>query len=302
MVKNVLFLLVLSLVTLRVSAQEVLMFGGDIEVEPVDIDALLADGPAKAQKDVLKNKPQMLLLLRQIYLMRALAAEAEKQGLAEDALIQAKLRRQRERLLYLERLQQLDEQPLPDFAQAAKEQYLGNSDTYTIPEKVKAQHILIATTDRMPKYHPKEEALELARKVKAEVDTGRSFDDLVAEFSEDVVTKKNKGSLGFFTQGSMVDPVDKAVFAMHEPGQVSDIVESQFGYHIIKLNNRYPARKQSFEQVKDDIMERLKKDFIEKRRQIYFDELLQRNDAKIYEDLLENYMEERLQALDAKQK
>ncbi|MEW8311576.1 MAG: hypothetical protein AB2650_09115, partial [Candidatus Thiodiazotropha taylori] len=122
--------------------EDVLMFGGDIKVERIDLDALLVDGPVKAQQDVLANKKQVLQLLRQTYLIRALADEYKQQGLADNKLLQAKMRRQQERTLYLERLKQIDEQPIPDFSDAAKEQYLGNPDEYSIPEKVDARHIL----------------------------------------------------------------------------------------------------------------------------------------------------------------
>ncbi|MCU7921191.1 MAG: peptidylprolyl isomerase [Candidatus Thiodiazotropha sp. (ex Dulcina madagascariensis)] len=280
------------------AADDVLMFGGDIKVERVDIDALLADGPAKARKDVLNNHKQMLQLLRQTYLIRAMASEALERGLSEDKLFQAKLRRQRERMLYLERLKQIDDQPLPDFEPAAKEQYQGNPDAYTIPERVGAKHILIATTDRLPQYHSKEEALEIIKKVKAEADSGRSFEDLVAAYSEDPASRKNQGSLGLFGRGAMVKPVEEAVFAMHKPGQISDIVESQFGYHLIKLTGRYAAQKLPFEQEKEKIVEQLKKDFIQQRREAYFDELLKKNKASIYEDLLEDYVSKRLRQIE----
>jgi peptidyl-prolyl cis-trans isomerase C len=279
------------------AADDVLMFGGDIEVERVDLDALLSDGPVNAQKDVLNDKNRVLKLLRQTYLIRALAAEAQAQGLGEDQLFQAKLRRQRERMFYLERLKQIDSEPVPDFEQAAKEQYQGNPQAHSIPEKVEAKHILIATTDRLPVYHSKAEALEIAKKVKAELDTGRSFEDLVAAYSEDTLSKRNQGSLGLFKRGSMVDPVDKAVFAMKKPGEISDIVESKFGYHIIKLVGHYPAKKLPYEQVKPKIIEQMKKDFIQQRREAYFDQLLKKNKASIYEDLVEDYIGKRLEKI-----
>ncbi|MCG8012528.1 MAG: hypothetical protein JAY64_12625, partial [Candidatus Thiodiazotropha weberae] len=97
--------------------ENVLMFGGDIKVERVDLDALLSDGPVNAQKDVLNSKKKVLQLLRQTFLIRALAEEYKKQGLDDNELFRAKLRRQQERMLYIERLQQIDDQPIPDFEQ-----------------------------------------------------------------------------------------------------------------------------------------------------------------------------------------
>jgi parvulin-like peptidyl-prolyl isomerase len=272
------------------------MFGGDIEVTDVDLDALLSSGPEDARDKVIGDKKQLLKLLRQIYLIRALSEEAEKSGIADSELFQAKLRRQREKLLYMERLKQIDDEPIPDFEKAAKEQYEGNPEAFTIPERFEAKHILISTTDRLPKHHSKEEALEIIKKVKAELDSGtRTFEQLVMVYSEDTVTQKNQGSLGLFKRGSMVKPFDEAVAALHKPGEVSDIVETQFGYHLIKLLKRYAPQKLTYEQVKDKIIEKMKGDFIQTRRETYFDELLKKKDASIYEDRVEAYADKHQQ-------
>ncbi len=275
----------------------VLMFGNDIEVSQSDLDALLSEGPVNARKDVLEDKDKILKLLRQTFLIRALADEARENGLDKDELIQAKLQRQADKILYLERMKQIDAQPLPDFEQAAKEQYLSNEAAHTVPEKVSAKHILIATTDKLPVYHERAEALEIAKKVKKELDEGRSFDDLIKLYSEDTSTKKNHGSLGIFSRGSMVKPIEDAVFAMHEPGETSDIIESQFGFHIIKLLNRFKPMKLPYEQERPKIIEKLKNEYIQNRREVYFDELLKKKHASIYEDLVEAYMTESLESL-----
>ncbi|MCG7983997.1 MAG: peptidylprolyl isomerase [Candidatus Thiodiazotropha lotti] len=298
-----LFLVVLlGLLSASVSSSEegVLMFGGDINVERIDLDALLVDGPVKAQKDVLNSKKQMLQLLRQIYLIRALSEEYKKQGLADNELLQAKIRRQQEKMLYIQRLKQIDEEPIPEFEQAAREQYLGNPDAYTIPERADARHILISTTDRLVDYHERGEALEIAKQVKAKLDAGERFEDLVPIYSEDPRSKDNQGTLGIIKRTADAKPVVKAAFNL-KPGGISDIVESQFGFHIVKLVKKFPPRKQSYEQVKPGIIEKLTKDFIAKRREAYFDKLLESNDAAIYEDLVEEYIAKRLEDLDKQQ-
>jgi peptidyl-prolyl cis-trans isomerase C len=296
-----LFLVVLlGLLSTSASSSEegVLMFGGDIKVERIDLDALLVDGPVKAQKDVLNNKKQMLQLLRQVFLIRALSEEYKKQGLEDNKLMQAKLRRQEEKMLYLERLKQIDDQPIPDFEQAAKEQYLGNPDAFTIPERAEARHILISTTDRLVDYHERDEALEIAKQVKAKLDAGERFEDLVPIYSEDPKSKDNQGALGIILRTSDAKPVVKAAFALKKLGDVSDIVESPFGFHIVKLVKRFPPKKQNFDQVRPGIIEKMTKEYITTRREAYFDELLKSNDAAIYEDLVEDYIANRLEELD----
>jgi parvulin-like peptidyl-prolyl isomerase len=289
-------LLTLCLSPVASIAAETLMFGSGIEVEDVDLDVLLLSGPEHARKTVVGDHNQLLKLLRQIYLIRALSEEAEASGITDSELFQAKLRRQREKLLYMERLKEIDAKPLPDFSEAAKEKYQGDPEAFTLPERFEAKHILISTTDRLPKHHPKEEALALIKKVKAELDNGeRTFEDLVDLYSEDAVTRKNNGSLGLFKRGSMVKPFDEAVAALKKPGEVSDIVETQFGYHLIKLLKRYPPQKLTYDQVKEKIVEKMKTEYIQNRREIYFDKLLKKNKASIYEDKVEAYAEKQLQ-------
>lgn len=293
---RLLLILTLCLSPVASMAAETLMFGGDIVVEDVDLDVLLLNGPEDARDKVIGDHKQLLKLLRQIYLIRALSKEAEKDGIGDSELFQAKLRRQREKLLYVERLKEIDAEPIPDFHEAAREHYEGNPEAYTLPERFEAKHILISTTDRLPKNHPKEEALELIKKVKAELDKGeKTFDDLVNIYSEDTVTRSNQGSLGLFKRGSMVKPFDEAVAALKKPGEVSGIVETKFGYHLIKLLNRYAPQKLTYDQVKEKIIEKMRAEYIQTRREAYFDKILKQNKASIYEDKVEAYAEKHQQ-------
>ena len=76
------------------------------------------------------------------------------------------------------------------------------------------------------------EKLSVAQDLKTRISKGESFTNLAKEYSIDV-SKKRGGDLGFFARGAMVSEFEKAAFAL-EKGQVSDIVKTQFGYHIIK--------------------------------------------------------------------
>ncbi|NOX88038.1 MAG: hypothetical protein GXO77_03360 [Calditrichaeota bacterium] len=106
-------------------------------------------------------------------------------------------------------------------------------------EEVKARHILISykgargsKSDRT-----KEEALKLAQKIAKEAKTGKlSFNYLAEKYSDDPSAKTNKGDLGYFTWGQMVDPFQKVAFAL-KPGQISEPVETVYGYHIIKVED-----------------------------------------------------------------
>lgn len=101
---------------------------------------------------------------------------------------------------------------------------------------VKASHILLDT---------EEEAKEILERVKE----GEDFNALAREYSTDPSVKNNSGDLGYFRHGMMVEPFERAAFAL-EPGEISDIVKSEYGYHIIKVEDKTIDR---FEDVKDEL-------------------------------------------------
>lgn len=102
------------------------------------------------------------------------------------------------------------------------------------PGSIRASHILIsyAGIPRTTATRSKEEAQQLAQDLLARIKAGESFDELAQAYS-DCPSSENQGDLSFFKKGRMVKPFEDAAFSL-EPGGVSGIVETQFGYHIIK--------------------------------------------------------------------
>ncbi len=106
-------------------------------------------------------------------------------------------------------------------------------------DEIKASHILLAT---------KEEA----EAVIAELAEGKDFAELAEEKSTDPTAQRNGGDLGYFGRGRMVKAFEDAAFAL-EPGKVSAPVESQFGWHVIRLDDRRRQKPPAFEEVRDQI-------------------------------------------------
>jgi len=102
------------------------------------------------------------------------------------------------------------------------------------PGSVRASHILIsyAGAERATSTRSKDEARELAQDIEKKAKAGEDFGELAKAYS-DCPTADKGGDLGFFKKGRMVKPFEDATFAL-EPGQVSGVVETKFGYHIIK--------------------------------------------------------------------
>ncbi len=131
-----------------------------------------------------------------------------------------------------------------------KKYYDEHGDQFATKDQVRASHILVKVDPKASeedKAAAKKKAQDLLAKVKA----GGDFAKIASE-SSDCPSKAKGGDLGFFEHDRMVKPFADAAFDMNV-GDVSDIVETQFGYHIIKVTDKKPASKKSFDEVKGDI-------------------------------------------------
>ena len=159
----------------------------------------------------------------------------------------------------------------------AQKFYQENQEKYfTRPENARASHILVKVDDKLTaeqKQQAKEKAEALLKRVKG----GEDF-AAVAKTESGCPSATVGGDLGTFGRGQMVPPFEKAVFAM-KPGEISTVVESQFGFHIIKLAEKHEAGKVSYEEAKTKIFEYLKAEQVRKEVTAFVDEL--KSKAKI---------------------
>jgi peptidyl-prolyl cis-trans isomerase C len=140
----------------------------------------------------------------------------------------------------------------------AKKHYSENTKQFEIPEQVRASHILIKPDTSDPNVEPalaKAAAKAKAEELLKQIKDGDDFAEL-ALANSGCPSSARGGDLGFFSKGRMAPAFEEAAFAL-EVGQVSDIVETQFGYHIIKVTDRKDASATMFEQAKDDILKLL---------------------------------------------
>src|SRR6266446_6316233 len=131
-----------------------------------------------------------------------------------------------------------------------KAQYQQNIQQYEVPNRVHAEHILLMTVGKtdaeIEEIHQKaEDVLKQAKK-------GTNFEDLAKKYSEDPGSKYKGGDLGWITQGQTVPEFEKTAFGL-EKGKISDLVKTQYGFHIIKVLDKETAHTKSFEEVKDSI-------------------------------------------------
>ncbi|MHB8708511.1 MAG: SurA N-terminal domain-containing protein [Desulfuromonadales bacterium] len=141
--------------------------------------------------------------------------------------------------------------------------YRRNLDRFEIPEQARAAHILVLVPEGA------DAAVRAAKRAQAEkllteARGGKDFAALARDFSDDKASAVNGGDLGSFSRGTMVPAFEQAVFAL-KPGEISDLVETQFGYHIIKLTSHNEAQIRPLAEVSDEIKRGLR---AEKSRQL----------------------------------
>src|ERR1700726_870452 len=131
-----------------------------------------------------------------------------------------------------------------------KAQYQQNIQQYEVPNRVHAQHLLFMTVGK-----PDAEVEEIRQKaedVLKQAKKGANFEELAKKYSEDPGSKDKGGYLGWLMQGQTVPEFEKTAFGL-EKGKISDLVKTQYGFHIIKVLDKETAHTKPFEEVKDSI-------------------------------------------------
>ena len=200
-----------------------------------------------------------------------------KKALEENKLTESKIKADIKRDMAI---QQLIDKEVDQKVQITDEErktfYDTNPQLFQQPERVKASHILIKVDEGAPE-EKKAEARKKIKEVQQKVQKGEDFAELAKTYSEGPSAPRG-GNLDFFGRGQMVKPFEDAAFSM-KPNETSDIVETKFGYHLIKVVDKQPAKKMAYADVKDRIDKHLKDQKLRTERQLYFDKL--KKDAKI---------------------
>jgi len=141
-------------------------------------------------------------------------------------------------------------------ANAMQRTYDANMDAYRLPERARARHILIKMPPPGPDGKPDPKAVDAARAKAADIlkqiRAGADFAALAKKESADPGSAEKGGELGWFARGTMVPEFEKKAFEQ-KPGEISEPVQTQFGFHIIQTEEKEPARVKPFSEVKPEI-------------------------------------------------
>lgn len=174
--------------------------------------------------------------------MKVMANAARQQQMDQSEIFVRRLAYLEERALRRAYFaEQIANELTPAAVQAAYDEMVAEFEPQ---EEVHARHILVA-------------AEEEADAVKAELEAGADFAELARERSVDPSAQQNGGDLGFFSRGMMVGPFEDAAFALSEPGEISDPVQSDFGWHVIQLQAKRQSEPPPFEQVGQQLQQQV---------------------------------------------
>jgi peptidyl-prolyl cis-trans isomerase C len=266
---------------------------GGVQVTAADILSEVNKMNPAIRQDFFKAPENVQQVTNNLLVRRILAAEAQKEKLDNDLVVQAGLAVAKDRVLSDARLNQMDKANEPNekaIEAYARNKYQANFEKFQVPAQSRASHILIEKKDD----NSIKEAQELLAKIKG----GAKFEDLAKEFSKDPGSAARGGDLGFFGEGRMVKPFEDAVKALGKPGDISDVVESQFGFHIIRLEERQAKTTRSFEEVKPQLMAESRNELLSQKRVLKVQDISKT--MTFEKDAIEKMAKEAFEAMAAK--
>ena len=223
-------------------------FQRDMLEELINRQLVLQEGRAHPPADIDdKVKKQMAEVEARFGGEEAMLKALQENGVTKDDYVQ----RLRSELIIQSTLDQMVESQVKVKPEEVKDFYDKNPEKFVMPETVRASHILIrvppGASDDVKA--TKRAQIEAARSL---VKGGDKFADVAKKTSEDPGSGAQGGDLGYFQHGQMVPEFDQAAFSL-KTNEVSDIITTQYGYHIIMVTDHKPAGKRSFDDVKVDI-------------------------------------------------
>jgi peptidyl-prolyl cis-trans isomerase C len=173
-----------------------------------------------------------------------LIEKAKEEGLHRKEEINSRLRIAEDRVLLEAMVQELQKGRIAVSDEEVEDYFEKHKEEFSNPEQVRVSHILVRTKSE-------------AQKILDELRGGASFEKLVQEYSIDSITALKGGDLGYISRGEMIPIFEEAIFALEKKNDISQIIETPFGYHLVKLTDRRKADKKTPEEIQNEIRMRI---------------------------------------------
>lgn len=234
---------------------------GDTKITMADFEKIVGYFDAK-QRAALEQAPQLkAALLEQIVKSIVVAKIARENGFDKQEDMRWKIAFLTDNALTDEYLKVLMAKT-DTSDETLKAYYDSHLDEFKTAESVRVRHILIKVEEAASE-SAKKPARDRAEEILQKVRAGEDFAKLAKEYSQDPVSKAKGGDLGFIQKGRMVPEFEKVAFSL-KPGEVSDIVETVSGFHIIKGEQKKEPVQEPFDKVREAVKEKVRRASVDK--------------------------------------
>lgn len=234
----ILFISIISFITgcaAKTQNENVVAIVNGEKITMSTLEAKIDELPEYYQAAASKHKKE---ILNDLIVEKLLIDEAMKRKLHKDTEVKELVDRAQKKIL-VAKLLDIETAPKKPISDDDIEQfYAENKERYLIPGRVKASHILLSTEEE-------------AQQVLEKINLGLDFAEMAKIHSKDL-TKDRGGDLGYFKKGQMIPEFEEACFKL-EPGQMSGIVKTRFGYHIIKVTDKQSAEYKQLSEVREKV-------------------------------------------------
>jgi peptidyl-prolyl cis-trans isomerase C len=243
---------------------------GGVDVTLQDVDAFAQKIPEKERAGFFDSPTRIQNMIMSMLQSRQLATAAHAAKLDEDPIVQRRMQQVGEEVLAAVQIENFRKQlKVPQFDTLAQEYYTVHKEEFRVPGAVEVKHVLVSTKQRSDD-EAKSRIGEVSAAAHAHPD---QFDALVEKYSDDPSMKDNHGLIPDAASTKMVAPFAKAAAALKTPGEISPIVKTDYGYHVLKLVSRAPDKQQTFAEAKPKLVVKLRQEWIDKQVKDYTDNL-----------------------------
>ena len=241
---------------------------GSEKITLAEIDEMIKNIPEQYQSMAQTHKD---MFLDSVINQKLLYSEASKAGLEKDPDVQKQMEDAKKDIIVKTYLRKEIEEKVQVTDEDVAKYYEANKDKFKEPEKAKVSHILVDTEAE-------------AKDILAKLQGGADFAALAKEKSK-CPSKDKGGDLGFVSKGQTVPEFEQAVFAL-QPGQMSGVVKTQFGYHIIKVTEKQPEKAMALNDIKDQLKQMLIGDMQKAKFEQLLKDLKDKNKVVVYKDVI----------------
>jgi parvulin-like peptidyl-prolyl isomerase len=254
----------------RVDADQVVVSRGGVDLTLGDVDAYMQTVPDKDRSTLMSDEHRAETIVLNLLRTKQLAKQAREMKLDQRQDVSYQLATSQNNILAQARMDEfVAGLKMPDFSQLAKELYVSHPKDYVVAARVDVQHILIGTDK-----HSDLEARDLAEDVRKQAAANpASFKDLVMKYSDDPSKDRNDGIIENATTGKFVPEFVQGAKALKTKDEISPVIKTKYGYHILKLIANNPPRQKTLAEVQPELVEMLKSQYIDKQRVQLLDQM-----------------------------